>query len=49
MTGTLIEGAIYRAKKKDYDDGFVGTVFSQVIMTGDPHSIGFSGKPMGLR
>jgi hypothetical protein len=36
MTGTLIEGAIYRAKKKDYDDGFVGTVFSQVIMTGDP-------------
>lgn len=36
MTLTGIEGAIYRAKKKDYDDGFVGTVFSQVIMTGDP-------------
>jgi hypothetical protein len=36
MTGTLIKGAIYRAKNKDYDDGFVGTVFSQVIMTGKP-------------
>jgi hypothetical protein len=36
MTGTLIKGAIYRAKNKDYDDGFVGTVFSQVIMTGEP-------------
>ena len=35
MTGTLIEGAIYRAKKKDYDEGFVGTVFSQVIMKGE--------------
>jgi len=36
MTGTLIKGAIYRAKKKDFDEGFVGTLFSQVIMTGDP-------------
>jgi hypothetical protein len=36
MTLTGIEGAIYRAKKKDYDEGFIGTVFSQVIMTGDP-------------
>jgi hypothetical protein len=35
MTLTGIEGAIYRAKKKDYDDGFVGTVFSQVIMRGE--------------
>ena len=34
MTLTGIEGAIYRAKKKDYDDGFVGTVFSQVVRTG---------------
>jgi hypothetical protein len=30
MTGTLIKGAIYRAKKKDYDEGFIGTLFSQV-------------------
>jgi hypothetical protein len=35
MTLTGIEGAIYRAKKKNYDDGFVGTVFSQVIMKGE--------------
>src|SRR5262249_29150382 len=35
MTLTGIEGAIYRAKKKDYDDGFVGTVFSQVVRTGE--------------
>ena len=35
MALTGIEGAIYRAKKKDYDEGFVGTVFSQVIMTGE--------------
>ena len=32
---TLTEGAIYRAKKKNFDDGFVGTVFSQVVMTGE--------------
>src|ERR687896_823894 len=32
MTGTLIKGGLYRAKHKDCDDGFVGTVFSQVIL-----------------
>ena len=36
MTLTGIRGAIYRAKKKDYDEGFVGTVFSQVILKGKP-------------
>jgi hypothetical protein len=36
MTGTLIKGGLYRAKHKDYDDGFVGTVFSQVILRGKP-------------
>jgi len=35
MTLTGIEGAIYRAKKKNYDDGFVGTVFSQVVTKGE--------------
>src|SRR5262249_16339692 len=35
MTGTLIQGAVYRAKKKNFDDGFVGTVFSQVVITGE--------------
>ncbi len=35
MTLTGIEGAIYRAKQKDYDDGFLGTVFSQVVMKGE--------------
>lgn len=34
MTGTLIEGGLYRAKQKHFDDGFVGTVFTQVILTG---------------
>lgn len=42
MTGTLIQGAIYRAKKKNYDDGFVGSVFSQVVMKGE---IARNGKP----
>ena len=42
MTGTLIQGAVYRAKKKNYDDGFVGTVFSQVVMTGETMR---NGKP----
>jgi len=36
MTLTGIRGAIYRAKKKDFDEGFVGTVFSQVVMKGEP-------------
>jgi hypothetical protein len=35
MIGTVIDGAIYRAKKKDFDEGFVGTLFSQVIMRGE--------------
>ncbi|TRZ76389.1 MAG: hypothetical protein D4R93_03425 [Deltaproteobacteria bacterium] len=35
MTGTLIKGGMYRAKHKDYDDGFSGVVFSQVIRRGD--------------
>src|SRR6516162_10874475 len=30
MTLTGIRGAIYRAKKKDFDEGLVSTVFSQV-------------------
>jgi hypothetical protein len=34
--GTLIKGGLYRAKHKDYDDGFVGTVFSQVVLRGKP-------------
>jgi Replication initiator protein A len=42
MTGTLIEGTIYRAKNKNYDDGFVGSVFSQVVMNGKPMR---DGKP----
>ena len=29
MTGTLIKGGLYRAKHKDYDDGFVGTVIGR--------------------
>jgi hypothetical protein len=32
MTLTGIRGAIYRAKKKDFDEGLVSTVFSQVVM-----------------
>src|SRR5215471_17692981 len=36
MTFTGIKGAIYRAKKKDFDDGFSGTLFSQVVMKGKP-------------
>jgi hypothetical protein len=42
MTLTGIEGAIYRAKKKDFDDGFVGTVFGQVVMSGETMR---NGKP----
>jgi len=34
MTLTGIIGGIYRAKQKHYDDGFVGTLFSHVIVTG---------------
>lgn len=35
MTGTLMKGAIYRAKKKDFDEGFTGTLFSQVVTRGE--------------
>jgi hypothetical protein len=35
MTGTLMKGAIYRAKKKDFDEGFTGTLFSQVVTKGE--------------
>jgi hypothetical protein len=34
MTLTGIIGGVYRAKQKHYDDGFVGTLFSHVIVTG---------------
>jgi hypothetical protein len=34
MTLTGIIGGVYRAKHKHYDDGFVGTLFSQVILRG---------------
>lgn len=36
MTLTGIKGAVYRAKNKNFEDGFVGTVFSQVILRGKP-------------
>jgi hypothetical protein len=42
MTFTGIEGAIYRAKKKDYDDDFGGSVFSQFLLKGQTLR---SGKP----
>jgi Replication initiator protein A len=35
MNFTGIEGAIYRAKKKTFDNGFSGVVFSQVVLTGE--------------
>lgn len=35
MTATLIEGAIYRAKNKDFDEGLIGTLFSQVAIKGE--------------
>ena len=36
MTFTGIKGAIYRAKKRDFDEALIGTVFSQVILKGKP-------------
>lgn len=36
MAYTGFEGAVYRAKTKVYEDGFVGTVFSLVILQGKP-------------
>src|SRR5262245_61649334 len=35
MTATLVEGGIYRAKTKEYKEGFIGTLFSQVIISGE--------------
>lgn len=35
MTATLIEGAIYRAKQKDFDEGLLVTLFSQVAIKGE--------------
>jgi len=34
MTGTLIKGGIYSKKRKDYDEGFIGAVFSQAVLRG---------------
>lgn len=34
MVGTLIKGGIYQAKHRYYDEGFMGTLFSQVILSG---------------
>jgi len=34
MAGTMVKGGIYRAKQRYYDEGFVGTLFSQVVLTG---------------
>jgi hypothetical protein len=42
MAFTGFEGAIYRAKKKDYDDDFGGSVFSQFVLNGQTMR---SGKP----
>jgi Replication initiator protein A len=36
MALTEIRGAVYRAKVRDYQEGFTGTVFSQVVMKGHP-------------
>lgn len=36
MTFTGIRGGIFLAKQKDYTDGFLGTVFSQVVFKGNP-------------
>lgn len=35
MTLTGLKGAIYRGKKKDFDEGFTGTLFSQVVTKGE--------------
>ena len=34
MTGTLMKGAIYHAKRKDFAEGVLATVFSQVVIKG---------------
>jgi hypothetical protein len=35
MAGTLVKGAVYQAKSKGYSLSFTGSVFSQVIVTGE--------------
>jgi hypothetical protein len=35
MTGTLIKGWVFRAKHRNYEEGFTGTVFSQVVRKGE--------------
>ncbi len=35
MTGTLIKGWVFRAKHRNYEEGFTGTVFSQVVTKGE--------------
>ncbi len=35
MTLTGMQGAVYRAKHKDFDERFIGTVFSQVVTKGE--------------
>ncbi len=35
MTVTGIQGAVYLARQKDFDRGFIGTLFSQVVFRGD--------------
>lgn len=40
MTGTLIKGGLYRAKAKDFEEGFIGNVFSQVLLKGEKKKSG---------
>jgi hypothetical protein len=35
MAGTLVKGAVYQAKLKGYSPSFTGSVFSQVVVTGE--------------
>ena len=35
MAGTLVEGAVFQAKTKEYHFGFKGTVFSQILTVGE--------------
>ncbi len=40
MAFTGIEGGMYSAKARDFSDGFIGTVFSQVILKGETKKSG---------
>lgn len=40
MTGTLIKGGLYRAKAKEFEEGFIGNVFSQVLLKGEKQKNG---------